>query len=107
MKYDRDIPPPPAPPMLDQKFRKKPIVVLAVRARDAMFAAEKDWRAMPPWLAEVYERGGVVFSPDGVHLPTLEGTMLASPDDWIIYGVKGEVYPCKPDIFATTYEPVL
>lgn len=37
-------------------------------------------------------------------VPTLEGDMAASPGDWIIHGVKGEFYPCKPDIFRATYE---
>ena len=41
-----------------------------------------------------------------VEIETLEGTMVADPGDWIITGVKGERYPCKPDIFAQTYEPV-
>jgi hypothetical protein len=39
-------------------------------------------------------------------IETLEGTMRAAPGDWIITGVQGERYPCKPDIFAATYEPV-
>lgn len=39
-------------------------------------------------------------------ISTLEGTMVASSGDWIIRGVKNELYPCKPDIFAATYEPV-
>jgi hypothetical protein len=39
-------------------------------------------------------------------IPTLEGEMRASPGDWIITGVKGEQYPCKPDVFAATYEEV-
>jgi hypothetical protein len=39
------------------------------------------------------------------YIETLEGRMHASPGDWIITGVKGERYPCKPDIFAATYEP--
>jgi len=38
-------------------------------------------------------------------IPTLEGDMIAEPGDWIITGVKGERYPCKPDIFEATYEP--
>ena len=42
---------------------------------------------------------------DGIEIKTLEGTMTASKGDWIIKGVKGEFYPCKPDIFALTYEP--
>ena len=40
-------------------------------------------------------------------IPTLEGEMTANKGDWIIKGVKGEAYPCKPDIFEVTYEPVL
>lgn len=39
-------------------------------------------------------------------IPTLEGMMAASPGDWIICGVKGEFYPCKPDVFDATYEAV-
>ena len=42
-----------------------------------------------------------------MYIQTLEGPMTASPQDWIIRGVKGEFYPCKPDIFAASYEPVL
>ena len=40
----------------------------------------------------------------GLDIPTLEGLMHASENDWIIRGVKGELYPCKPDIFEATYE---
>lgn len=41
-----------------------------------------------------------------MNIPTLEGLMIASEGDWIIRGVKGEIYPCKPDIFEATYEAV-
>ena len=41
-----------------------------------------------------------------VYVSTLEGTMRADVGDWIIKGVKGELYPCKPDIFQQTYDPV-
>jgi hypothetical protein len=44
--------------------------------------------------------------PDPLVISTLEGDMKANPGDWIITGVNGEVYPCKPDIFEKTYEPV-
>lgn len=47
-----------------------------------------------------------VSSRRGIYVPTLEGNLFADPDDMIIRGVKGEFYPCKPDIFAQTYEPV-
>ncbi|MDK2822030.1 MAG: hypothetical protein PWP31_1995 [Clostridia bacterium] len=58
------------------KYRKKPIVV------------------------EAYQ------TPTEMKIETLEGTMIASPGDYIITGVDGEKYPCKPDIFEKTYEPV-
>lgn len=44
--------------------------------------------------------------PFGIAIETLEGIMVAAPGDWIIRGVQGEFYPCKPDIFEATYEPV-
>ena len=43
---------------------------------------------------------------DTLRIDTLEGTMIASAGDWVIRGVQGEHYPCKPDIFSATYEPV-
>jgi hypothetical protein len=43
---------------------------------------------------------------EGCEIDTLEGVMLARPGDWVIRGVQGEFYPCKPEIFEKTYEPV-
>ena len=60
------------------KFRKKPVVIEA-----------EQWHG-----------------PGQKIIPTLEGDMAANPGDWIITGVRGEKYPCKPDIFEATYEPV-
>jgi hypothetical protein len=45
------------------------------------------------------------FLSGALEIDTLEGTMRGEVGDWIIKGVKGELYPCKPDVFATTYEP--
>ena len=50
---------------------------------------------------------GIGVSLEGIDIPTLEGTMLCRPFDWIIKGVNGEFYPCKPDIFEKTYEEVV
>ena len=47
----------------------------------------------------------ILLPNDPLLIKTLEGDLTVSPDDWIIQGVKGEIYPCKPDIFAATYEP--
>ncbi len=46
------------------------------------------------------------FTHDGIHIDTLEGTMLVSVGDWIIKGILGEFYPCKPDVFKLTYERI-
>jgi hypothetical protein len=87
-------------------------VIEAVLASEALLAAESDWDCLPPWLAEAYEKGDILFlnnHPDTVHcieVKTPEGTMGAEKGDWIIRGVKGEIYPCKPDIFAMTYDSV-
>lgn len=56
-------------------------------------------------------RSDMMHSPgdeghDHIAIPTLEGTMEALPGDWIIRGVQGELYPCKPDVFDATYDPV-
>lgn len=98
------------------KWRKKPIVIEAWRW-DGDRSVLCDIRDAPDWLVEaevIYGRlnaGQVQVSCeiDGsncqLKIATFEGAMVASPGDWIIRGVKGELYPCKPDIFAATYEP--
>jgi hypothetical protein len=86
------------------KFRKKPVTIDAMQfgGRYTGEATEiLDWmQAGGEWAAGDDEGGNGTL-----HIHTLEGTMAAQPGDWIIKGVKGEFYPCKPDIFAATYEP--
>ena len=81
------------------KFRKKPVVI------EAMLYLGDHETAM----AIVAWSEGKVADDDGdgtLSVLTLEGTMRAEPGDYIIRGVKGEFYPCKPDIFLATHEPV-
>ena len=61
---------------------------------------------MPDWLTRALAAGTVRPHGDGARIDTLEGLLTASPGDWIIRGVKGELYACKPDVFALTYEAV-
>lgn len=75
------------------RFRKKPVVIDA-----------DVWDLSPNALDFIAFKGWHVDDAKQVHIPTLEGTMIAKPGDWIIRGVNGEYYPCKPDIFAKTYE---
>lgn len=85
------------------KFRKRPVVIEAIQwdgTFDGYHAVSALQTDRPITLHR--ERFGV----DVLHISTLEGVMTATAGDWIIRGVKGEVYPCKPDIFAATYEEV-
>ncbi len=78
------------------KFRKKPIIIEAIR-----FDGD-NYREIGQWM----EADLGFVHPDGLFIKTYEGDMFAWPGDWIIKGVKGEFYPCKPDIFEETYEAV-
>ena len=89
------------------KFRKKPVVIDAIQLpfyeRDAHFlSAGFDAPFTNPDIIFKCEDGKIVEAI----ISTLEGTMPANIGDWIIRGVKGELYPCKPDIFNASYEPV-
>jgi hypothetical protein len=84
------------------QYRKKPVIIEAVQLRDLEI----------PNLMEIQQFVGLgkdVFEveSDGLIIKTLEGNMKASIGDFIIKGVEGEFYPCKPDIFEKTYEKVL
>jgi hypothetical protein len=88
------------------RHRKKPVEIDAVEASRLIHYATKQWEKLPSWIVSEYDAGNIVFAPTGISIKTLEGTMHADPKDWIIRGVKGELYPCKPDIFAATYDTV-
>ena len=82
------------------KYRKKPVVIEAVQFKDDPDTLVEISELMQSNLIVSYE------NPDKpvIKIETLEGTMEASVGDYIIRGVNGEIYPCKPDIFAKTYE---
>jgi len=81
------------------RFRKKPVVIEARQFTEQSRADVMAWCGSTGDCIS-YHRGVLGFI-----VPTLEGQHIAMLDDWIIKGVKGEFYPCKPDIFAATYEP--
>ena len=86
------------------KFRKKPVVVDAVQVTDEWFDGDHPNPLHPISTPE----GPLIIDSTmrQIRVGTLEGIMIAHTGDWIITGVKGEHYPCKPDIFEMTYEPV-
>ncbi len=98
------------------KFRKKPVIVEAEQYRPGMEdgflcicdSAFAGLETMPCKQEEC--RYWKLFGADCLHrapyIETLEGAHIVSEGDWIITGVKGERYPCKPDVFKRTYEPV-
>ncbi len=77
------------------KYRKKPVVIEAVQFLDNIEEIEK-------FVGQKLSRTD--SETDELIIPTLEGKHIASRGDFIIKGVKGEFYPCKPDIFEMTYE---
>jgi hypothetical protein len=84
------------------KFRKKPVVIDAFQWTGANSVEVVAWHLSFGPVAEKFN-----FDPhESVGIPTLEGVTIASKGDWLIRGVKGEFYACKPDIFAATYEVV-
>jgi hypothetical protein len=83
------------------KFRKKPIVIEAIQftGSNCFECMHFMNRSSDIWEAELQET-------DNPTINTLEGDFRTSPGDWIIKGIKGEFYPCKPGIFEATYEAV-
>ena len=99
-----------------RKFRKRPIVVEAFQMTNYRFVRRGLW---PAWLIDGWNKPNHVlgsvyneYFPLGenherIMIKTLEGVHGVDIDDYIIQGAKGELYPCKPDIFEITYEEVL
>jgi len=98
------------------KYRKRPVVIEAFQMTKERRANNVDW---PEWLNKAWNgpmmEVGFVWphdypksdGTDQIVIGTLEGNMLVGWGDWIIQGVDGELYPCKPHIFKLTYEEVV
>ncbi|VDG31390.1 prophage P2a protein 33 [Lactobacillus plantarum 16] [Lactiplantibacillus mudanjiangensis] len=87
------------------KYQKKPVVVDCFK-----WTGDVDQKDDPEWIVKAIEAKTVEFENAGTEqvklvIHTLEGDMVADRGDYIIQGVHGELYPCKPDIFKETYEP--
>ncbi len=90
------------------KFRKKPVVIEARQLTPETAEQIGAWCGAEICIAEGYKSylwgWSLPVEKRSMTIPTLEGEHTASMGDWIIQGVKGEFYPCKPDIFEMTYE---
>lgn len=87
------------------KFRKKPVVIEAVKY---LGNGNNENHETPDWMWNAFGKGilKATNGSDPLQVVTLEGSLTVSPGDYIIQGVNGELYPCKPDIFEKTYERV-
>jgi len=92
------------------KYRKKPIVIDAFKYDGDLINSVGKYY-VPKWAEEASENGVIFFhstntSPSEMFIKTLEGEMMVTVGDYVIKGVNGEIYPCKPDIFEKTYDKV-
>ncbi len=87
------------------KYRKKPVVIEAFQMTKAIWRTNDGW---PQWACEAWDKdpseGAIWCEGSKVYCGTLEGVHEITFDDWVIQGVEGEIYPCKPSVFAATYE---
>lgn len=86
------------------KFRKKPIVIEAMRLTSETMNEIKEWCDGRTCSSVTGYEGGPIREMNQILIPTLEGGAVASFGDWVIKGIAGEFYPCKDDIFQKTYE---
>ena len=95
------------------KFRKKPVVIEAVQLRWSTWSEMcnhagvgmlSDGKPEGCYVSADGQATNEVTEEIGMAIPTLEGVMLARENDYVVRGVKGELYPCKPDIFEATYD---
>jgi len=91
------------------KYRKKPVVIEAFKWSGKSWEIPEPFRHHRDIDIPVMSSADYDDAADGIDsslcIQTLEGRMTAQVGDWVIMGIKGEVYPCKPDIFELTYEP--
>lgn len=95
-------------------YVKKPVQIQAIQMPDSKWW--QSYRQHPEHTRDTAQLLNIAFfggdaikdeTDDGLMIATLEGPLLARPSDWIIRGINGEFYPCKPDIFERTYDTVM
>jgi hypothetical protein len=82
-------------------YQKKPIIVEAFR-----WTGDEEQTEDPIWIIEAIKNGNAYFERHNFYIRTLEGVMQVGYGDYVIKGIKGEIYPCKPDIFEASYSEI-
>ncbi len=95
---------------MNYKYRKKPIIIEAFQMTYERRWDNSEW---PQWLHKAWnldstDANSLYCNDNGgqLYINTLEGIHSVTPEDYIVQGIKGEIYPCKPDIFKTSYEKI-
>ena len=86
------------------KYLPKPVAIDAERVSMLLYHAGHSWKKLPTWVADAYDAGDLIFLRDSVDVQTPEGRLIGASGDLLICGAGGEIRPCKPEIFAKTYE---
>lgn len=95
------------------RYKKKPVVIEAFQYDGDLKGSDGNYY-VPKWAVEAFESETMFYDsldcnqpPCDLFIKTLEGNMLVGVDDYVIQGVEGELYPCKPNIFEKTYDAVV
>jgi hypothetical protein len=92
--------------MIMSRYFKKLITIEAEKISELLNNAKNNWDALPDWVKENYDAGKILFFSHNMEIFTDEGIMRGDKNDFLIKGVHGEIYPCKPDVFEETYEKI-
>lgn len=89
------------------KFMKLPVVIEAEKVIDLLYGFQHDFKLLPQWVIDAYDNLVINTVTDNYFIvKTLEGTVMATKEDYLVKGIDGELYPCKIDIFEKTYKRV-
>lgn len=89
------------------RYKKIPVEIEAEKVEDLLKGFKHSFKLLPKWVVENYEKGIInTITDDSFYIKTLEGTMKATKQDYLVKGIDNELYPCKTDIFEKTYTKV-
>jgi hypothetical protein len=88
------------------RFRQRPVVIQALPVSEVIGLLERAPRALPRWAWEAFRAEDLILTHEGILVRTADGWVPGRPGDWLVRGVRGQVHPCRPDIFEASYEPL-